>query len=222
MFTGLIEETGTVEWARRSGAGVRLRVACSFAGELEHGESVTLNGACQTVVACDPHGFEVDVVAQTLSLTTLGGLRSGGRVNLERALKLGDRLGGHIVSGHVDGVAEVTAVSRGAGETRVTFELPEGLSRHVVERGSIAMDGVSLTVAEVAGKAVTVALIPETLRATRAGEYRVGSEVNVETDILAKHQERLLAGGDAAGERDESPARAGLTEERLRELGFME
>lgn len=182
---------------------------------------MSVNGVCQTVVRADGSAFEVDVVAQTLSVTTLGALSSGHEVNLERAVRLGDRMGGHMVTGHVDGVAEVAAVSRGREGVRVSFDLPEDLVRYVVERGSIAVDGVSLTVAGVEGRRVTVALIPETLRATVAGDYGPGRRVNVETDILAKQQEKLLRQG---GEPQEEPSgkAEGLTLERLRKLGFTE
>lgn len=220
MFTGLVEAQGRVAWVRRTAAGSSMRISAPFASELERGESVSVNGVCQTVVRADGRGFEVDVVKQTLTVTTMGKLRSGSVVNLERALRVGDRLGGHMVSGHVDGVARVTRLERGVEGTRLSFDLPEGLSRHVVQRGSIAVDGVSLTVAEVSGSTVTVALIPETLRATLAGTYGQGSIVNIETDLLAKHQEKLLRGD---GDREE-PARGagGPILERLKELGFTE
>ncbi len=221
MFSGLVEEKGRVVRVRRTAEGIRVRVAASFAGDLRRGESVSLNGVCQTVVDADTEAFEVEAVAQTLSVTTLGALRAGAEVNLERAVRAGDRLGGHFVTGHVDGVGRVEVLVRDGGGARLVVRLPEGLGRYVVPRGSIAIDGVSLTAAAVTGERVEIALIPETLRATLAGGYRAGAEVNVEADVLAKHQEKLLAargdgegsGGDAAG---------GLTEERLRELGFTE
>ena len=223
MFTGLVECKGRVAWTRRVAGAAVIRIAAPFASELTHGESVAVSGVCQTVVRCDAAGFEVDAIAQTIALTTLGDLRSGDDVNLERALKLGDRLGGHMVAGHVDGVARVLEVPRGRDETRLTLELPAGVVRHVVPRGSIALDGVSLTVLEVTGVRVTVALIPETLRATLAGTYRPGAKVNVETDLLAKHREKLLENlGEISGSPDRDRNAGGLTEKRLRELGFTE
>ena len=221
MFTGLVESTGRVAWVRRTGGGAAVRIAAPFAGELEHGESVAVNGVCQTVVRTDSSGFEVDVVAQTLSVTTIGDLTAGSEVNLERALRLGDRLGGHMVAGHVDGTARVTALKRDAGGTRLSLELPESLMKYVVAKGSIAVDGVSLTVAEVTRTRVTVALIPETLRATVAGTYRTGTRVNIETDILARHQEKLLGGSRDEGRPGPgADGDEGLTEKRLKELGF--
>jgi len=218
VFTGLVEARGRVERSRRSSTGASLRIAAAFAGELEVGESVSVNGVCQTVVRSDSAGFEIDAVARTLQVTTLGSLRPGAEVNLERALRLGDRLGGHLVTGHVDGLGTVRSLVDGAEGVLLTVEVPSELARHVVARGSITIDGTSLTVAEVDGALVTVALIPETLRATVAGTYRRGTAVNIETDVLAKHQEKLLqeGGAGASGRND------GLTEERLRELGFTE
>jgi riboflavin synthase len=217
MFTGLVEAKGRVAWARRTAGGARLRIDAQFASELAVGESVSVNGVCQTVVESDASGFEVDAVARTLSVTTIGGLTAGSVVNLERALRLGDRLGGHMVAGHVDGVARVVKLRRDREGATLTLDLPSELTRHVVQRGSIAVDGVSLTVADISGQRVTVALIPETLRATVAGSYRSGTTVNIETDLVAKHQEKLIAGeSPKTGESRES----GLTEERLRELGF--
>lgn len=208
-------------WLRRTHGGAAIRIAVPFASELEQGESVSVNGVCQTVVRADDAAFEVDAVAQTLSVTTIGDLVAGNEVNLERALRMGDRLGGHMVSGHVDGVARVVQVRGDRDGTRLTLELPASLARYVVQRGSIGVDGVSLTVAEVAGERVTIALIPETLRATVAGAYRSGTKVNVETDLLAKHQEKLLeARGEASGPPESDESAGGLTEKRLRELGF--
>ncbi len=192
-----------------------MRIAAPFAGELSRGESVSVDGVCLTVTGRSADGFEADVMARTLSLTTLGSRPRGAEVNLERALKLGDRLGGHMVTGHVDGVATVVEVATGTEGRDVVLELPAPLMRHVAERGSIAIDGASLTVAAVEGTRVTVSLIPETLEATVAGRYRPGTRVNVETDVAAKYQESLQRNGTG-----EEPARGGITIERLTELGF--
>jgi riboflavin synthase len=221
MFTGLVEAVGRVDWVRRGASGVRIRISAPFASELEQGESVSVNGVCQTVVRADRSAFEVDAVAQTLSITTLGTMRGGAYVNLERALRAGDRMGGHFVTGHADGVARVTEMKRGRDGVRLSVEIPGELVRYVVERGSIALDGVSLTVAETDGARVTVALIPETLRATVAAGYRSGTRVNIETDVMAKQQEKLLLRSPDAS-RDQDGARKVLTVERLKELGFTE
>lgn len=217
MFTGLIEARGRVVAIRRTREGARVRIAASFAGELSRGESVSVDGVCLTVSERSTDGFEADVMARTLSLTTLGSRRRGAEVNLERALKLGDRLGGHMVTGHVDGVAAVVELGAGIGAEgcEVVLELPPLLMRHVAARGSIAIDGVSLTVAAVDGTRVTVSLIPETLEAMVAGRYRPGTRVNVETDVAAKYQESLQRNGTG-----EEPAGGGITIERLSELGF--
>lgn len=215
MFTGLVETTGRVEHLTRRGGAVTLSVRAPFARELARGESVAVDGVCLTVVREGATTFDVEAVERTVLTTTVQFLRSGSVVNLERALKVGDRVGGHLVSGHVDGVGTVVAIERTAGRHDVRIELPRELMRHAAERGSIAIDGVSLTVAETGPSSVTVSLIPETLSATTARTYRVGARVNVETDILAKYVE--AAGGWARGVH----GRPGpLTDERLRELGF--
>jgi riboflavin synthase len=195
MFTGIIEGTGTVAaLAVAAGAGgARLEVEAPWlAGRLGLGESVAVNGCCLTVAEPTPAGFAADLVAETLRRTALGGLEAGARVNLERPLPLGGRLGGHLVQGHVDGVAKVlnrTAV--GEGE-EVRIELPADLERYVVEKGSIAVDGVSLTVAATGPGWFAVALVPHTLEVTTMGERRPGDPVQLEVDVVAKYIERLV------------------------------
>lgn len=218
MFTGLIEATGVVSRLVRRAEGARLHVRATFAGELKRGESVAVDGVCVTVADVGRDVFEADLVSTTLGLTTLGSLGTGDEVNLERAVRLGDRLGGHMVSGHVDCVAVVVRFTPGPSGAHLEVELPGGEERHAVERGSVAVDGVSLTVASVDGPRVSVALIPETLSATKASSYRAGDRVNVETDMIAKYVERLLRGGE---EHAAGADTSGLTEERLRELGFL-
>jgi riboflavin synthase alpha subunit len=222
MFTGLIEETGRVRTIRRTATGVSLVIDTAVASELGPGESVAVNGVCLTVTRAAAPVFEVDAVRTTLEATTLGGLKNGDVVNLERALRVGDRLGGHIVSGHVDGVGTIRSVDTGRDGVRVTVEVPENALPFIVPRGSIAIDGISLTVASVAQRNVTVAIIPETLRRTGASRYRAGMLVNIETDILAKQQARLTRSRENAEGRPRGEQPGGITEERLRELGFME
>ncbi|HEV2896221.1 MAG TPA: riboflavin synthase [Actinomycetota bacterium] len=205
MFTGIVEGTGTVAAlaAAADGSGARLEVAASWlAGELRLGESVAVNGCCVTVAEVTAAGFAADLVAETLRRTALGGLAAGVRVNLERPLALGGRLGGHLVQGHVDGVAKVLErIPVGEGE-EVRIELPVDLERYVVEKGSIAVDGVSLTVAGVGPGWFSVALVPHTLEVTTLGDRRPGDPVQLEVDVVAKYVERLVAPfTDRAGAR---------------------
>jgi riboflavin synthase len=188
MFTGLVEGRGTVVGVERSEVGARIEIEAQLASELTTGDSIAINGACLTAREISGSRFRADVVWETLRRTTLGGLAAGSSVNLELALRASDRLGGHFVLGHVDGVGEVRAVHE-SGEIEV--QLDEDLARYVVEKGSIALDGVSLTVAAIDGSTVTIALIPQTREATTFGALVPGSRLNVEVDILAKHIERL-------------------------------
>ena len=217
----MIEATGHIKRLSRRGRAARIVVAAPFASELERGESVALNGVCLTVARADRVSFEVDAVERTMATTTLGRASAGRTVNLERAVRAGDRLGGHLVTGHVDGIGRVVRVERTPTGRDVTIEIPDALARHVAARGSIAVDGVSLTVARVEGRRFSVSLIPETLTSTTASSYRAGSTVNVETDVLAKYQESIGAAEGAAGEQEAGTGR-GLTAERLRDLGFTE
>jgi riboflavin synthase len=193
MLTGLIADVGTVESAERTEEGARLCVATRLATELAEGDSVAVNGACLTAAAVADGSFEADVMNQTLAVTSLGPLESGDPVNLELALRASDRLGGHIVQGHVDGTATVVSVREDGIAQRVVVELPAELGRLVVERGSIAFDGVSLTVAAVTAEGVEVSLIPETLERTNLGSAEPGRVVNVEVDVVARYVERLLS-----------------------------
>ena len=192
MFTGLIEDLGTVAAVERVPKGVRLSVRTRLDG-LGHGASIAVDGVCLTAVELTGDRFTADVSAETLDRTTLGERKAGDRVNLERPLALGDRLGGHLVLGHVDGVAELLRRT-GEGEgVRIELRLPQGLAPLVVSKGSIALDGTSLTVNEVLDPdRVALFLIPETLRSTTWGIKPAGAKVNVEADILGKHVARLM------------------------------
>lgn len=192
MFTGIVRELGEVERVEGDAAGARLRVRAALAGELEPGGSVAVNGACLTVVAGADGAFEADVISQTLELTTLGSLEPGDRVNLEPALGAGEPLGGHLVQGHVDAAGEVTGVAVDGIARRLAVAMPEALRRYVVERGSVAVDGVSFTVAGLTGEGFEVALIPETLARTTLGALAEGSRVNLEVDVMARYAERLM------------------------------
>lgn len=193
MFTGLIEDVGTVEAVEAGADGARLRIATSLGSEIAPGDSVAVNGVCLTATVADAGGFATEAMNQTLAVTSLGGLGVGSRVNLELAMKASDRLGGHIVQGHVDGVGEVASVEPDGFAKRLRVALDRDLSRYAVDKGSIALDGVSLTAAAVGDDWVEVSLIPETLERTNLGEADAGRKINVECDVIAKHVERLMA-----------------------------
>jgi riboflavin synthase len=193
VFTGLIQDVGTVESVDSAADGARVRIATSLAGEIEPGDSVAVNGACLTATAVDPAGFETEAMNQTLGVTSLGGLAAGDRVNLELAMKASDCLGGHIVQGHVDGIGEVASVEEDGFARRLRIDLPAELLRYAVEKGSIALDGVSLTVVDLGESWLSVSLIPETLERTNLGAAEPGRKINVECDVIAKHVERLMA-----------------------------
>lgn len=217
MFTGLIEEQGRVAIMSASADGARLGVESSLTSRLERGDSVAVDGVCVTVVGRAGALFEADIVARTLAATTLGNLRRGDVVNLERALSLGDRLGGHFVTGHVDGVGEVVATEQHGAGREVLVRIPSSLRRFVAARGSVAIDGISLTVASIENDAIRIALIPETLSATKAGRYASGTAVNVEVDVLARYIDALARGSESEDEN----AGSGITLEKLKELGFL-
>ena len=193
MFSGLIGDLGTVESIEAGSGGAHLRVTTGLADAIAAGDSVAVNGVCLTAVEAGGGGFEAEAMKQTLVLTSLGALRAGDRVNLELALRPSDRLGGHIVQGHVDGTAEVLSVTEEGFSRRLRLRLDRDLARYMVERGSVALDGVSLTVAALGDGWVEVALIPETLERTNLGGAAPGRAINVECDLLAKHVERLLS-----------------------------
>lgn len=193
MFTGLIQDLGTIEDVQRTEEGMRLRIRGAVTGEVHEGDSVAVNGVCLTASAVDVGTFSADVMAQTLRQCSLAAAAPGTSVNLELPLRATDRLGGHVVQGHVDGIG-VVIDWRDEGLARLLrIEAPPHLLRYVVERGSIALDGISLTVAEVAQDSFTVSLIPETLKRTTLGSARAGDAVNLEVDVLAKYVERLVA-----------------------------
>jgi riboflavin synthase len=193
LFTGLIQDLGTVV-ARAAGEdGARLRISTGLTPQLSAGDSIAVNGVCLTAEEVDGEGFGAAVMNQTLSLTSLGPLEAGDRVNLELPLRAGDRLGGHVVQGHVDGTGEVTAISDDGFARRMRVTAPSHLLRYVVERGSIAIDGVSLTVSDLGDDWLEVSLIPETLERTTLGEASAGRAVNLECDLFAKYVERLMS-----------------------------
>ena len=193
MFTGLVADLGTVADVEATADGVRLRVETTVAGDLRVGDSVAVNGVCLTATTVDDGGFSADVMHETLRRSSLAEVPAGGRVNLELPLRAQDRLGGHVVQGHVDGLGSVVAVGEDGFARVVTIAAPAGLLRYVVEKGSIAVDGVSLTVASVTEDTFAVSLIPETLERTNLGAAAPGTPVNLEVDVLAKYVEKLVA-----------------------------
>ena len=199
MFTGLISHLGHVKSIELNGDSAKLNIQSpEIAGEIKIGDSVAVNGVCLTVTEFDPQGFAVDVMVQTLNITSTGKLKQSDQVNLELATKSSDRLGGHIVQGHVDGVAQVAAIAQEPKWQRMDIKLPKALMKYVVAQGSITVEGVSLTVGQLDDDAdqVTVWLIPETLAKTNLSTKKVGDPLNIEVDVLAKYVERLIAKGD--------------------------
>jgi riboflavin synthase len=200
MFTGLVAGMGTVEAIERDGGGARLRVRTTLAAELTGGDSIAVNGVCLTARDPDAGGFAADLMGETLARSSLGPLAPGDEVNLELPLRAGDRLGGHVVQGHVDGTGTVARVTEDGFARIVTVEAPPEILRYVVDKGSIAVDGVSLTAFEVDDSGFSVSLIPETLERTTLGAAEPGRTVNLEVDVLAKYAEkaaRAAVGGGA-------------------------
>jgi riboflavin synthase len=197
MFTGLIQDVGEVKAFVPHGKGASLTIQCALDLEtVEIGESIAVNGACLTVVEMSGSSFKADLSPETLSRTALSGIKTGTLVNLERALRLGDRLGGHLVQGHVDGVGTLEAVNEVGESWEITWRLPIELMQTVIEKGSIALDGVSLTVAKLEGQRVTAAVVPHTAEMTAITRTPLGSAVNVETDMIGKYVQRLVKGQD--------------------------
>ena len=216
MFTGLIEDVGTVRSLDRSGTAGRLVVTTALPLEtVAIGDSVAVNGACLTVVTKGGGALAFDVSPETLSRTALGGLSPGSRVNLERALRVGDRLGGHLVTGHIDCVATVAERCEVSGNILISFRIPHEVARYFVAKGSVAVDGISLTVNTVSDDSFSVNIIPHTAAQTTLVTLSPGARVNIETDIIGKYVERLLTvGGDTARE-------GGITLELLAKSGFL-
>jgi riboflavin synthase len=192
VFTGLVEDLGRVTASESSGDGLRITIETRLAGELKPGDSVAVNGVCLTAVAVHERSFAADVMNETVTRTSLSGARPGAVVNLELPMRVGDRLGGHMVQGHVDGLGTVRDIRDDGFARRVEVAIPGALRRYVVEKGSIAVDGISLTVAELGERSFTVSLIPETLERTNLGTAELGRNVNLEVDVLAKYVEALM------------------------------
>ncbi|MCB1843233.1 MAG: riboflavin synthase [Halioglobus sp.] len=218
MFTGIIQAVGEIAELQPRGGDVRLRVRTGKLPlhDVALGDSICTNGACLTVVELPGDGYWADVSVETLNFTTLGDLKPGARVNLEKALTPSSRLGGHIVSGHVDGVGEVVSLREDARSVRVVLRAPPELARYIAHKGSICVDGTSLTVNSVNGAEFDLNIIPQTMAETVFGSYRAGTRVNLEVDVIARYLERLLQGDAAA-----APGAGGLTLGTLAENGYV-
>jgi len=213
MFTGIIAALGKIESLHATGGDIRMTVATQNLdlSDVKLGDSVANNGVCLTVVEMDTARLSFDVSRESLERTSLGSLRSGSDINLEKALAVGDRLGGHFVSGHVDGLGKVIAIQESARSVQFRFEVPAGLERYIAEKGSICIDGTSLTVNNVADNWFEVNIIPHTMQETIMSGYKIGTQVNLEVDLIARYLERLLPDNKSSG----------ITRETLLENGFI-
>lgn len=218
MFTGIVQAVGKIAALEKRGGDARARVATGKLdlSDVKLGDSIAVNGVCLTAVEMGARGFSADVSGETLARTTLGGFKSGDAVNLEKALTPTTRLGGHLVSGHVDGVGTVRERTQDARSVRFRIEAPAALAKYVAEKGSVCVDGVSLTVNAVDGTAFEINIVPHTLAETTLDELAPGRRVNIEVDILARYLERLLTAGKVEGAAGEG----GLTRELLARHGF--
>ncbi len=215
MFTGIVEEIGTVERIQRGRNSAVLTIrAEAVTSDLKLGDSVAVNGICLTVTSCSDSGFTADVMHETLDRSSLAGIKSGSHVNLERAMPANGRFGGHIVSGHVDGVGRITEIRRDDTAVWYTVQAEPEVMRYIVEKGSVAIDGVSLTVARVTDRDFSVSTIPHTRGVTVLGERRVGDAVNLENDVIGKYVEKLLSPADT------QPAQSTITKDFLARYGF--
>ena len=193
MFTGIIEELGKVAAIEKQSDAIRLTIACKgVLSDLKRGDSISCSGTCLTAIEIDDKGFTADVMLETIRRSSLDGLKVGDPINLERAMSAATRFGGHIVQGHVDGVGEVVSREKSDNWDWVKIRLPKELMKYVVHKGSITLDGISLTVNDIDGDVIAVSLIPETLKVTTLGYKNPGDKVNVEADVLAKHVEKLM------------------------------
>ena len=217
MFTGIIETTGAVRTLDRDRGGLRLSVeAPSISSEFDQGASVAVNGVCLTVVEHEDRTFSVEIVPETVSRTTFGNLRVGDDVNLERPLRLSDRIDGHLVQGHVDGVGRITEREKRGNSLWFGVEIPDDLTPFVIEKGSIALDGISLTIAGLTGNLAAVSIIPHTASITTIGSRQIGDEVNIEVDMIGRYVASLLHSGRNPNPGD-NQGRSPITEDWLKE-----
>ena len=221
MFTGIIEGLGTVAKLRSSGRGKRLVVTTELElKEMKIGDSIAVNGACLTTVVISAHRFEADLSPETLSRTTLNKVKSGDRVNLERALRISDRLDGHFVSGHIDGVGTLSGREGDDNAIIITIAVPEALSRYMIPKGSVAVDGISLTINHCSHDRFSVSIIPHTSKLTTLGFKKKGDAVNIETDMIGKYVERFVQ-STGGGHQKESGKKAAVDMKLLLKSGFL-
>lgn len=213
MFTGIIEEIGIVKDFKQISNGAEITISCSkVLNDTKIGDSIAINGVCQTVIEMSENSFMAEVSPETLNVTNFLSLKSGEKVNLERALKLNERIGGHLVQGHVDSVAKLISAKKDTDFYTMKFEVADNAKRYIIKKGSITINGISLTVAEIEGNFITVAVIPHTYENTNLSELKTGDNVNIETDVFAKYIEKFLL-----NEKTSSV----ITEDFLKENGFM-
>jgi len=213
MFTGLIEDTGEIIKTVRQSNGLEMSVQCSIPlEEIKPGDSIAVDGVCLTATGIEGRDFLVDVSPESLARTTLGTKKTGNRVNLERALRLSDRLGGHLVTGHIDGIATLTSVERKGDFIQIDFTAPENVLQYIIEKGSVAADGISLTVNRCSSRGFNVMIIPHTFSHTTLGSRKIGDQVNIENDLIGKYVEKFLSKGDNKA--------SGITRETLEKYNF--
>ena len=222
MFTGIIEGLGTIKDIRPSGKGRRIGVTTDFLLEkTKIGDSIAVNGACLTAVSISGSHFEADLSPETLSISTMGNIQAGQRVNIERALCLSDRLDGHIVSGHIDGIGRIVSREQDSNAIRITISVPETLSRYMIRKGSVAVDGVSLTINKCDHQGFEVSIIPHTAKLTTVGFKKTGEMVNIETDVIGKYVERFVKWGSKEEGMAHKAQQSSIDMQLLTRTGFL-
>ena len=222
MFTGIIEGLGTIKDIRPSGKGRRIGVTTDFLLEkTKIGDSIAVNGACLTAVSISGSHFEADLSPETLSISTMGNIQAGQRVNIERALCLSDRLDGHIVSGHIDGIGRIVSREQDSNAIRITISVPETLSRYMIRKGSVAVDGVSLTINKCDHQGFEVSIIPHTAKLTTVGFKKTGEMVNIETDVIGKYVERFVKWGSKEEGTAHKAQQSSIDMQLLTRTGFL-